>query len=302
MGETILQYSGGTVSANGKTLLRDLSFSLCEGEKLALIGETGSGKTMTALSIMGLLPENVHMERGSIRFLGRELKEKKDFAALLGREIVYIPQNGLEFLNPARKIRRQLFDSLERSGVPKGERESAAKEKLALVGFEESEKILDSFPFQLSGGMAQRVTIALSACGEARLILADEPTNGLDEKARGEFLNLLETLFPRAAMLLITHDMTLAALCDRCMVLCGGQSMEYGESREVLESPMQPYTAALIAALVKNGLQETPQLRSEKGYCPFYSRCRKAEDGCRVSMTHHSMGTREWWCADAASR
>ena len=302
MSEKILHYESGSVTAGGKSILRDLRFTLSEGETLSLIGETGSGKTMTALSLMGLLPENVQMQNGSIVFCGRELQSKKDFASLLGREIVYIPQNGLEFLNPARSIRKQLFDALERSGVAKAEQEAASKEKLSLVGFEDPEAIMKSYPFELSGGMAQRVTIALSACADPRLILADEPTNGLDEQARGEFMALLFRLFPKAAKLIITHDMTLAALCDRCLVLCGGQCMEYGDSGEVLNAPMQPYTKALIAALVQNGLQETPFLTAEKGECPFYGRCKEAVIGCKTTMTRYSAGTREWWCKDAPAR
>jgi len=303
--ETILTYSSGSLRASAAggeaVLLRNVSFSLREGETLALIGETGSGKTMTALSLMGLLPRNVRMEGGSVEFCGKTLKSEKDFSALLGRKIVYIPQNGLEFLNPARRIRRQLFDALERMGTPRSEREAQAREKLALVGFEDVDTVLGSYPFQLSGGMAQRVTIALSACSEAKLILADEPTNGLDEKARGEFMVLLSRLFPKAARLIITHDMTLASLCERCMVLCGGHPMEYGESTAVLSKPMQPYTEALIAALVQNGLRETPVLRSEKGACPFYARCPKAAESCKTKLTHHSVGEREWWCRDASA-
>lgn len=302
MDETILHYQSGFVTAGGKSILRELSFTLDRGETLALIGETGSGKTMTALSLMGLLPENVRMRKGSIFFCGRELQSKKDFASLLGREIVYIPQNGLEFLNPARSIRKQLFDALERSGVAKAQRNAAAKEKLSLVGFEDPEAIMKSYPFELSGGMAQRVTIALSACAEPKLILADEPTNGLDEKARGEFMTLLQGLFPEAAKLIITHDITLAALCHRCLVLCGGRCMEYGPSSEVLNTPMQPYTKALIAALVRNGLRETPTLSAEEGECPFYGRCKEAVIGCKTTMTRHSAGTREWWCKDAPAR
>ena len=302
MGETILHYESGSVSAGGRSILRELSFTLDRGETLALIGETGSGKTMTALSLMGLLPENVHREQGCIRFCGRELQSKKDFSSLLGREIVYIPQNGLEFLNPARNIRKQLFDALERSGVAGARRESVAGEKLTLVGFEDPEAIMRSYPFELSGGMAQRVTIALSACAEPRLIIADEPTNGLDEKARGEFMALLERLFPEAAKLIITHDITLAALCHRCLVLCGGRCMEYGPSDEVLNAPMQPYTKALIAALVKNGLGETPTLSPEKGECPFYGRCKEAVINCKTTMTRHREGSREWWCKDAPTR
>lgn len=298
----VLEYFSGRVTAEtGKTLLQDLRFSLSAGETLALIGETGSGKTMTALSVMGLLPRNVRMNNGEVKYCGRVLRSEKDFASLLGREIVYIPQNGLEFLNPARKIRKQLFDSLKLTGVKRSEREGRARELLRMAGFDDPEDILGRYPFELSGGMAQRVTIALSACGKVKLILADEPSNGLDEQAKSEFMALLKHLFPDAAMLLITHDMTLAELCDRCLVICGGRCMESGDSKAVLQSPVQPYTKALIGALVRNGLRETPVLRTEKGVCPFYSRCSEAAEQCRAEMPRHSSGGREWWCANAAS-
>lgn len=305
MAEVILSYRSGTVTAitdaGRKPLLQELSFELESGESMALIGETGSGKTMTALSLMGLLLDNVERTGGETVFLGAELKSQRDFAAHLGREIVYIPQNGLEFLNPARTVRRQLYDSLERVGVSGRKREAAAGEKLALAGFEDPERVLNAYPHELSGGMAQRVTIAISACAEARLILADEPTNGLDEQAREGFMALLDRLFPEAARLIITHDMTVAALCDRCLVLCGGRSMELGRSTEVLAEPRSPYTRALLGALAVNGLQETPVLRTGRGVCPFYARCGEAEESCLQTMTRHSCGNREWWCKDAAA-
>ena len=300
MAEPVLRYRSGIIEAklarSRRTLLKDVCFAVGEGESLALIGETGSGKTMTALSVMALLPANVQMTGGSVILDGRSRSEKER-RALLGKEIVYIPQNGLESLNPSASVRTQLFDSLAKLGVPRREREAAAAEKLRLAGFEKPESILPLYPFELSGGMAQRVTIALSACSEARLIIADEPTNGLDEKGRANFLALLHELFPRSGRLIITHDMGVAELCERTLVLCGGRAMEQGESAEVLTAPRQPYTAALLGSLVKNGMKPTPTLRAPAGDCPFFERCPRAGEACLGEIPTHSVGGREWRCA-----
>lgn len=252
---------------------------------------------MTARSIMGLLPRNVHMQNGKLLFCGEELTGRS-VGKLLGDRIVYIPQNGLEFLNPSRKIRHHLYDNLKRIGVSRGELQQEALSRLALAGFPKPEEILDKYPFQLSGGMAQRVTIAISACSHAALIIADEPTNGLDDAAKGQFMSLLSHVFPEAAKLIITHDITLAELCDETLVLCGGRMMEKGPSSMVLHAPRNQYTCALIASLVKNGMQETPVLRSESGACPFYRRCRKASSCCCEKIQHRQSGQQEWWCND----
>ncbi len=298
--DAILEYSSGWISAglrHGEKLLVDhLHFTIQVGESFALIGETGSGKTMTALSIMGLLPGNVTMRNGSILFSGQDLTKVKKMSTILGKEIVYIPQNGLEFLNPARKVRHHLYDNLKKLGVRKSEWEKTALKKLHLAGFEKSMEVIDKFPFQLSGGMAQRVTIAISACSDAKLIIADEPTNGLDEDAKKDFMVLLHTLFPEAAKIVITHDIGIARLCDRAMVLCGGKSMEAGPAQDVLSSPKHPYTKALISALVENGMEQTPILRAPVGGCPFYARCPAAEKACEEGMIHHTDQNREWWC------
>jgi ABC-type dipeptide/oligopeptide/nickel transport system ATPase component len=300
MNQPILQYHSGTIWAqldrSRKSLVEDVSFSLCAGESMALIGETGSGKTMIALSIMKLLPSNVKMEKGSICFCGEELMTKRNIRKLLGMSIVYIPQNGLEFLNPSKKIRHHLYDNLKKMGV--SNLDEVAREKLRLVGFESPEEILDKYPFQLSGGMAQRVTIAISACSNARLVIADEPTNGLDEHGKQNFHKLMNALFPEAAKLVITHDIGVAALCDRTLVLCGGKRMETGLSNALLESPNHPYTKALIGSLVRNGMAETPVLRSEYGICPFYRRCQIAQVKCKEAVSCHQQGDREWWCCN----
>ena len=298
-GTTVLNYDSGTISAkleqSEKELVSGVRFSMEEGRSLALIGETGSGKTMIARSIMGLLPGNVQMKDGKILFCGDELTGRSA-RKLLGDRIVYIPQNGLESLNPSRKIRHHLYDNLKKIGIPRAELEQEALSKLALVGFPEPEKLLDKYPFQLSGGMAQRVTIAISACSRGALMIADEPTNGLDDGAKLKFMELLQTVFPHAAKLMITHDITLAELCDETLVLCGGRMMEKGPSSQILHVPRNQYTCALILSLVKNGMRETPVLHSETGECPFFRRCQAARPSCRVNVEHHQSGQREWWC------
>ena len=297
-------YACGMISAKlargERVLLQDVSFSLSSGERMAIIGETGSGKTMLALSILGLLPANVRMQSGYIQMDGAALPSGKQLQTLRGDKLVYIPQNGAEFLLPARTVRKQLYDSLKKLGLPRKAFPALAAEKLRLAGFDVPETILDKYPFQLSGGMAQRVTIALAACSRARLLIADEPTNGLDEAGRAQFFALLDSIFPDAAKLIITHDISVAARCDRVLVLCGGQMLETGTSAAVLSAPRHPYTKALLAAQVANGMQPSPILREGVSGCPFYARCPEADAGClNGAMQKHTVGMSEWWCCHA---
>ncbi len=300
MNEHVLEYNSGQIIAslknNKRVLVDDVSFRIRAGETLSIVGETGSGKTMTALSIMKLLPANVEMLGGSIVFMGRELPNEKKMPDILGNEIVYIPQNGLEALNPSRRIDKHLYDNLEKIGVPKPEREKTAKDKLSAVGFAHPEQVMDKYPFQLSGGMAQRVTIAISACSNAHLVIADEPTNGLDQSSKSLFMATLRSLFPMAAKLIITHDISIAEMCDQSLVLCGGRMMERGFSSQVLGNPHHPYTKALLSSLVKNGLHESPFLRNEKGFCMFYRRCPFATESCLTAMEHRTEDESDWWC------
>ena len=297
-------YACGTIFAKlsrGEcALLRDVSFSLSSGERLAVIGETGSGKTMLALSILGLLPSNVRMQGGCIQMDGTALPTGKQLQTLRGDKMVYIPQNGAEFLLPARTVRKQLYDSLKKLGLPRKVFPALAAEKLRLAGFDAPETVLDKYPFQLSGGMAQRVTIALAACSRARLLIADEPTNGLDEAGRAQFFALLDSIFPDAAKLIITHDISVAARCNRVLVLCGGRMLETGAVDAVLGTPHHPYTKALLAAQVANGMQPSPVLREGVSGCPFYVRCPEADASClNGAMQKHTVGMSEWWCCHA---
>lgn len=298
--EETLDYSCGVIRAQldrtQKVLVQDVVLRLGHGETLALVGETGSGKTILTQSLMGVLPPNVHRHGGKIFICGKEIVCEKQLRAMLGKEIVYIPQNGYEFLNPTRTVRKHLYDSLARIGIPAGKREAVALEKLEQSGFSEPKSVIDRYPFELSGGMAQRVTIALALCSRAKLLIADEPTNGLDETAKARFMHLLGTLFPEAGKLVVTHDISVAAMCDRILVLCRGRAMETGKATDVLTSPYHPYTKSLLAALVENGMRQTPVLRKEPGLCPFYRRCNQATVQCRKKLPKQEADDREWWC------
>lgn len=281
-----IEYCSGKIIARlnekYKTLVKDVDFNINSSESLALIGETGSGKTIIAYSIMKLLPNNVKADEIKFFFDGQDLSKKKNIYYLLGNEIVYIPQNGHENLNQSRKVKDQIFDSLKRIKIPKTRFKEIALLKLQSVGFSNPEEILEKYPFELSGGMAQRVVIAIGICSNAKFVIADEPTNGLEDERKFEILELIDSLFPKAAKLYITHDISLAKKCDKVIVLCNGKVMEKGKAIDVLEAPKSSYTKALINSLVENGMVETPIIREQQGNCPFYCRCKDANDKCLI--------------------
>ena len=300
MKNTVLEYSVSQIKArldkSVKPLVQDVSFCLKEKDSLALIGETGSGKTIIACSIMKTLPSNIFENGLMMKFCGTDLSYTKNINKLLGDKIVYIPQSGLECLSPSKKIKYQLYDSLKRIGIPKQELKATAEEKLRIAGFLEPQIILEKYPFELSGGMAQKVVIALAACSRAQLIIADEPTNGLDKESKEEFLQTINNVFPKAAKIIITHDIEVAKATEKIIVLCKGFIMESGNTAEVLEDPRHPYTQALIAALAENGLKESPKLREQVGECPFFSRCTNAAGNNCIVLTDHNDGDRYWRC------
>lgn len=283
---TFTQYDRG-FSRRTIHAVEKMDLTVKNGEIVAVVGSSGSGKSLLAHAIMGILPYNSEMN-GEIWFLGERLTAER-VKNLRGHEIVLVPQS-VSYLDPLMKIGEQ---------IQNGKKDESVKEKCLAVlkRYGLSPDIREKYPFQLSGGMAQRVTIALALCSNAKLLIADEPTNGLDQAAKQQFLSLLDGLFPRAAKLVITHDISVAALCDRILVLCGGKRMESGTSGDVLKSPDSPYTRALLGALVENGMTETPVLRKSEGDCPFYGRCPQARRCCRTErIPRNSRGKKEWRC------
>lgn len=263
-------------------IVPDLSFSLDAGERLAIVGESGCGKTMTAMAILSLLPSNCTRE-GQIIFDGRELRprDERRMRALRGRDIVFVPQSGGEFLNPALTVGTQLAESLRRAGVKgRAALRSATVQKLREAGLDDAEDAVRKYPFQLSGGQAQKVVLASALCSKPRLVIADEPTKGIDEEGAMRFMDSLDRLFPDAAVIVITHNVHIANRCRRVLVMYRGEMMEYGSCATVLGLPSHPYTASLTAALPDGGLCPRPVLREEGHGCAFYSRCPSAGERC----------------------
>ena len=249
-------YACGMISAKlshgERVLLENVFFSLSSGERLAVIGETGSGKTMLALSILGLLPSNVRMQGGCLQLDGAALPAGRQLQALRGDKLVYIPQNGAEFLLPARTVRKQLYDSLKKLGLPRKDFPALAAEKLRLAGFDAPETVLDKYPFQLSGGMQQRVGIAMAMSYEPKLLLADEPTSALDVTIQAQILDLLREIQKKlgTATVFVTHDLgVVARIADRVAVMYAGKIVEIGTVDEIFYDPRHPYTWGLLRSI-----------------------------------------------------
>jgi len=235
-----------TLSVSGLTvasLVRDVSFEIGAGERVGLIGESGSGKSLTALSIMGLLPEELRAS-GSIRLGDRELLEmsEKDMSRLRGDELAMVFQEPMTALNPAMRVGRQVTEP----GRIHGRRRSA-DELLDAVGLPGTAR---AYPHQLSGGQRQRVVLAMALANEPSLLICDEPTTALDVTVQAQILTLIKSALSReSALLFITHDLAVvASVCERVLVMLDGEIVEAGSTREVLTSPKHEYTRKLLAA------------------------------------------------------
>ncbi|MEV6619746.1 ABC transporter ATP-binding protein [Amycolatopsis sp. NPDC051106] len=235
-----------TLSVSGLTvasLVRDVSFEIGAGERVGLIGESGSGKSLTALSIMGLLPEELRAS-GSIRLGERELLEmsEKDLSRLRGDELAMVFQEPMTALNPAMRVGRQVTEP----GRIHGRRRSA-DELLDAVGLPGTAR---AYPHQLSGGQRQRVVLAMALANEPSLLICDEPTTALDVTVQAQILTLIKSALSReSALLFITHDLAVvASVCERVLVMLDGEIVEAGSTREVLTSPKHEYTRKLLDA------------------------------------------------------
>ena len=251
-------------SANPASLVQSVSFEVQEGECLALIGESGCGKTLTSMAVLGLLPKAIQVESGSVRLQGSEMlgRSERDYARIRGKSIGAIFQDPMSSLDPTMKIGDQIAESRRiHLGEERGDGLRHAVELLDRVGIANAQSRLDSYPFELSGGMQQRVMIAAAIACEPTILIADEPTTALDVTVQAGVLDLLRNLQADLglAVLLVTHDLGVVAdFSDRVAVMYAGQIVERGTTRELLDDlPMHPYTKALAASVAQTGHAHT---------------------------------------------
>lgn len=280
-------------------ILNGVSFEVRAGETLGVVGESGSGKSMTMLSALGLTPAPGRMTRGSVNFGGEDVTNLSESAwqRIRGQEIGVIFQEPIAVLNPAMKVGAQIMEPLRiHLGMSKTDARKRAAELLAEVRVPDPERRLDQYPHEFSGGMAQRVGIAMALACEPTLLIADEPSTALDVTVQGQILDLLAEIQARRnmAIILITHDLgVIAEAADRVLVMYGGQVMETGSVDDVFFAPKHPYTRALLDTMPQNhdghgdlaviaGM--VPQPNAWPAGCRFAPRCVHATEACTSSM------------------
>jgi len=274
--------------------VNDVSFSVAPRERVGIVGESGSGKSVTAQVLLGLLPTAT--VTGQILFDGRDIltMPKAELRALRGWDMSYVFQDPLSALDPVRSIGDQVSQVLRLRGVDRKEAKQRAIEMLAKVGIREPERRYKDYPHQFSGGMRQRVMIAMALIGEPRLVIADEPTTALDVRVQAQVIDLLYTLTEEqgAAVVFITHDLgILAGFAERMMVMYAGRVMEAAETDELYYRSINPYTLGLLQSLprIEGPIPLTlttiggrpPAPSNLPSGCPFNPRCRYAQDICR---------------------
>ena len=277
-----------------------VSFHVDEGETLAIVGESGCGKSVTANSILRLVPEPPGRIAGKIRFQGTDLLKLSDRAMrdIRGNDISMIFQEPMTSLNPVLTVGRQLGETLRlHQGLDKRAAEGRAIEMLVLVGIPEPRRRVREYPHQMSGGMRQRVMIAMALACNPKLLIADEPTTALDVTIQAQILELMADLKRKvgAAIVLITHDLgVVAEVAERVMVMYAGRKVEEASVKQLFRSPRHPYTQGLLGAVPKLGSSLTgtdtklaeipgqvPSLKERIAGCVFASRCALATEMCR---------------------
>ncbi|SHI43405.1 ABC transporter ATP-binding protein [Wenxinia saemankumensis] len=281
--------------ASRLTAVNRVSFDVAQGEVLGLVGESGSGKSVTLRALLRLLPVGGAVS-GRVEWEGRDLVTAGDreLRAVRGRQISMIFQEPMTSLNPVLPVRVQIEENLRaHTGLRGRARTARAKELLDLVGIPDAGRRLDEFPHQFSGGMRQRVMIAIALASEPRLLLADEPTTALDVTIQDQILKLILDLKDQLGMsvVLVTHDLgVVAETCDRMAVMYAGRIVETGSVTDVFARPAHAYTAGLMASVprasaarsVLHSIEGTPpQLDRVPPGCAFHPRCRFATDICR---------------------
>ncbi|MGI6754703.1 MAG: ABC transporter ATP-binding protein [Atopobiaceae bacterium] len=281
--------------------VRDLDLTLYRGEILAVVGESGSGKSVGMKSIMGITPKNAQVEAEVLSFNHKDMLVMSDEErrAMRGAKIAMISQDPMTSLDPVKTIGSHLFEVLKRHRNLEGEKaHHEAIKMLDTVGIPSPERRLTQYPQEFSGGMRQRVLIAMALCCEPDLLIADEPTTALDVTIQAQILELLQEIRDTRGMsiILITHDLgVVASLCDRVVVMYGGMELEEGTVEDIFYRPQHPYTRALLRA-IPSPQHEGERLESIPGTaaslidppkeCPFAQRCNFSCDACRQGIPH----------------
>ena len=285
---------GGIVQA-----VRGVSLYVDAGEFIGIIGESGCGKSVSMMSVMQLLADNAAVRADAILFDGMDLQKqsRKQMRKLLGSSIGMIFQDPMTSLNPLYTIGNQLMEPLrQHQKMTRAAARARALEMLRLVGINEPEKRLKQYPHELSGGMRQRVMIAIAMCCTPKLLIADEPTTALDVTIQAQIMELMAELKDRfsTATILITHDLgVIASVCSRVMVMYGGKIMEEGSVEDIFYAPGHPYTEGLLRSVPGDGSGSReklipipgspPDLMNPPVGCPFAARCPKAMRICSMA-------------------
>jgi oligopeptide/dipeptide ABC transporter ATP-binding protein len=294
----LLEVSGLVVSASSGRhavpLLRGVELVVPPGARVGVVGESGSGKSMTANAILRLLPPNVDVAGGSIRFAGRDLLglSEREMRQVRGGEISIIYQNAVASLNPLLSVGEQIATVCRvHTGLSRSEAWARTVETLDSLGIADAERRARSYPHQFSGGMAQRVAIAMALICRPKLLIADEPSTGLDATIQAQVLEVMDQSIELsgAALLLISHDLSvIGAMCDIVAVVYAGMVLEFGYTNDVLKSPLSPYTEGLVRCLapVEGEIAYIPGRIPEPGsfgddQCPFADRSYKVTERCR---------------------
>jgi len=290
---------GVTVGAQRRAAVRDVSFTVGRGEAVGLVGESGSGKTLTCRSVLGLLPPGVEIAGGRVR-LGSGADEvdlttarRRTWDKVRGVRLGAVFQDPASYLNPSLTVGHQLAEVLRtQRGLGRGPAHARSVELFTEVGLRDPDRVFHQYPHELSGGMLQRVLIAISVSLEPELLIADEATTALDVVVQAEILHLLSRLRRThdLSLLLVTHDLAVVAdTCDRVLVMYGGEIVESGPTEQVLRDPRHPYTRALLAvASIGDWSRRTlevipgspPEAGEELPGCRFAPRCRDAVADC----------------------
>ncbi|MGW0504462.1 ABC transporter ATP-binding protein [Micromonospora sp. NPDC003241] len=287
-----------------------VDFHVDRAEIVGVVGESGCGKSVTIRSILGLVRPPGRVVEGTARFDGVDLLglRRSELRRLRGKDIGFIAQNPFSALNPVMRIHRQFATIMAAHGVKAdGEVRDRARTALTDVGIAGPDRVLDGYAHQLSGGMAQRVVIAMAMLLNPTFVIADEPTTGLDLTVQRQILDLIRRLVREhdRSMLLVTHDLgVVAQYCDRVVVMYAGKVIEHGTVREVLKDPRHPYTQALIRAIPRPGQPlvhltgRLPDLIDYPTGCPFRDRCPHAFEPCAqvVPAAVTQASGRTYWC------